>query len=393
MKYFTRRLKALHHIPDFNHHPKCANMQIIQLGFADDLLLFCMGDIGSIKLLYNCFLEFSKASGLEINKKKSSIFFGGVSHDMQEDILEFLGIQKGEFPVRYMGVPLISNRVSLVQCQSLIDKLVGRITSWTAKLLSYVGRLQLIKSVLFSIQTYWSQIFMLPKKITKLIEAICRSFLWTRDNNISKKALLAWEKVCQPRSAGGFNVMDIGLWNKAAISKQFCNICKEKNKLWIQWVHCYYIKNKHIWEVQLNQASWIMRKIVKAKENFEAAGYNYEDLRQMHDFSIKHIDHKLRGDFSKVSWRKLVCNNAGCPRWIFMLTLVANGRLYTKDRLLKWGIETDQRCLVCTQANESIQHLFFECQYAAELWKRMLKWQGISRNIYGWSEELKWVEN
>ncbi|XP_075096596.1 uncharacterized protein LOC142174658 [Nicotiana tabacum] len=179
----------------------------------------------------------------------SSIFFGGVSQDMQADILEFLDIQKGELPI-----------------------------------------------------------FMLPKKITKLIEAICRSFLWTRDNNISKKALLAWEKVCQPRSAGGFNIMDIGLWNKAAVSKQFWNLCKEKNKLWIQWVHCYYIKNKHIWEVQLNQASWIMRKIVKAKENFEAAGYNYEDLRQMHDCSIKHIYHKLRGDFSKVNWRKLERN-------------------------------------------------------------------------------------
>nr|XP_009588271.1 uncharacterized protein LOC104085855 [Nicotiana tomentosiformis] len=232
----------------------------------------------------------------------SSIFFGGVSQDMQADILEFLDIQKGELPI-----------------------------------------------------------FMLPKKITKLIEAICRSFLWTGDNNISKKALLAWEKVCQPRSAGGFNVIDIGLCNKAA--------------------------------VQLNQASWIMRKIVKAKETFEAAGYNYEDLRQMHDCSIKHIYHKLRGDFSKVSWRKLVCNNTGCPRWIFMLTLVANGRLYTKDRLLKWGIQTDQTCLLCTFANKSIQHLFFECQYAAELWKMMLKWQGINRNIYGWSEELKWAEN
>ncbi|XP_075104573.1 uncharacterized protein LOC142178608 [Nicotiana tabacum] len=243
----------------------------------------------------------SCSSGLEINKKKSSIFFGGVSQDMPADILEFLGIQKGELPI-----------------------------------------------------------FMLPKKITKLIEAICRSFLWTGNNNISKKALLAWEKVCQPRSAGGFNVMDIGLWNKAAVSKQFWNLCKEKNKLWIQWVQCYYIKNKHIWEVQLNQASWIMRKIVKAKENFEASGYNYEDLRKMHDCSIKHIYHKL---------------------------------LYTKDRLLKWGIQTDQTCLLCTQANESIQHLFFECQYAAELWKMMLKWQGISRNIYGWSEELKWAEN
>ncbi|XP_075098840.1 uncharacterized protein LOC142175751 [Nicotiana tabacum] len=116
-----------------------------------------------------------------------------------------------------------------------------------------------------------------------------------------------------------------------------------------------------------------MRKIVKAKESFEAAGYNYEDIRRKRDCSIKQIYHKLRGDFSKVSWRSLVCNNAGCPRWIFMLTMVANGRLYTKDRLLKWGIQTDQACLLCKQANESIQHIFFECQYATELWKRLLK--------------------
>ncbi|XP_019257809.1 PREDICTED: uncharacterized protein LOC109236031 [Nicotiana attenuata] len=211
MEYLTRRLKALHHIPDFNYHPKCAKMQIMQLGFADDLLLFCRGDMVSIQLLYNCFLDFSKESVLEINKKKSSIFFGGVSQDIQADILEFLGIQKWELPVRYLGVPLSSKRVSLVQCKPLLDKLVGRITSWTVKLLPYAGRLQLIKSVLFSIQTYWAQIFMLPKKITKLIEAICGSFLWTEDNNISKKDLLAWEKVCQPMSAGGFNVLDIGL--------------------------------------------------------------------------------------------------------------------------------------------------------------------------------------
>ncbi|XP_019257656.1 PREDICTED: uncharacterized protein LOC109235863 [Nicotiana attenuata] len=152
------------------------------------------GDIGSIKMLYNCFMEFSKASGLEINKQKSSIYFGGVPQDMQEDILEFLGIQRGELPVRYLGVPLSSKRISIAQCQPLIDNIAGRITSWTAKFLSYAGRVQLIKNVLFSIQTFWAQIFVLPKKITKLIEAICRSFLWTGEGNISRKALLAWEK-------------------------------------------------------------------------------------------------------------------------------------------------------------------------------------------------------
>nr|XP_016473346.1 PREDICTED: uncharacterized protein LOC107795263 [Nicotiana tabacum] len=143
----------------------------------------------------------------------------------------------------------------------------------------------------------------------------------------------------------------------------------------------------------MNQASWIVRKILKAKENFEKVGYNYEYLRQMMTCSIKHLYYKLQEDFNKVSWRKLVCNNAGCPRWIFMLILVANGRLYTKDGLLKWGIHNDQTCPLCSQANESIQHLFFECQYAAEVWKILLNWQGINRNIYGWSEELQWAEN
>nr|XP_016505691.1 PREDICTED: uncharacterized protein LOC107823531 [Nicotiana tabacum] len=278
MEYLSRSLKTLNQIPDFNYHPKCAKMKILQLGFADDLLLFCRGDIGSIKLLFQCFMEFSNASGLMINKHKSSIFFGGVSQADQEEILEFLGIQKGKLP---------------------------------------------------------AQVFVLPKKITKLIEAMCRSFLWTGEGSISKKALLAWEKVCLPKSVGGFNIMNIAVWNKAAICKQFWNLCKEKKKLWIQWIHSYYIKGRHIWDVQLKQASWIVNKILKSKEIFMNAGLNYEDIMNMQSCSIKNIYHKLRGRFEKVSWRRIVCHNTGCPRWTFILTVAAHGKLYTKDRLQK----------------------------------------------------------
>lgn len=45
-------------------------------------------------------------------------------------------------------------------------------------MLSYAGRLQLIKSVLFGIQLYWCQIFVMPKKVLKEIQRICRVFLW-----------------------------------------------------------------------------------------------------------------------------------------------------------------------------------------------------------------------
>ncbi|XP_019241241.1 PREDICTED: uncharacterized protein LOC109221237 [Nicotiana attenuata] len=72
--------------------------------------------------------------------------------------------------------------------------------------------------------------------------------------------------------------------------------------------------------------------------------------------------------------------------------MTAHGKLYTKDRLSKWGIQIDQECVLCRQASETIQHLFFECSYAAELWGNLLAWQGIRRPVYGWAEELAWVE-
>ncbi|OIT04879.1 hypothetical protein A4A49_65310, partial [Nicotiana attenuata] len=83
----SRTLKTLKMNPNFNYHPKCAKMNIVQLSFADDLLLFRRGDTISIQLLYQCFQEFSKASGLVSNTSKSSVFFGGVSEDTEHVFL------------------------------------------------------------------------------------------------------------------------------------------------------------------------------------------------------------------------------------------------------------------------------------------------------------------
>lgn len=143
--------------------------------------------------------------------------------------------------------------------------MVNRITIWTTRFLSYAGWLQLIKSVLFSIQTFWTQVFIIPKKIMRMVEAVCRRFLWTGSNEGSNRALMSWKAICSPRTAGGFNVTDMCLWNKAAISKQLWNLCHKKDKMRIAWIHSCYIKNRHIWDIYPTQASWLIRKIFKAK--------------------------------------------------------------------------------------------------------------------------------
>jgi len=96
-----------------------------------------------------------------------------------------------------------------MRCQPLVKKIISRIENWSSKLLSYAERLQLIKLVLFGVQTYWSQVFALSQKVLKLIQTVCRVFLWTGKSGTLKRALIAWEHICLPKSAGGWNVIDL----------------------------------------------------------------------------------------------------------------------------------------------------------------------------------------
>lgn len=267
--------------------------------------------------------------------------------------------------------------------------MIGRITCWTTKFLSYAARVQLIKSVLFFIQTFWSQVFVLPKKIYKQIVATCQKFLWTGETEGSNKALIAWDTLCQPKSAGGEKFTDIEVWNKAAICKQFWSLCKKKDKLWILWVHAYYWKGTLIWETTCNQASWLLKKIINASKYVTQVGLSMSELLSMDQFSIRHMYHKLRGEYPKVPWRRLVCNNYGAPKWIFTLRLVAHEKLYIRDKLAKWGLLSNQLCPLCNLEEESIDHLFFKCGVAAEIGTKCYtgresldkQWDGMMRGI------------
>lgn len=229
MEYLSRLLHNLKENREFKFHPRCGKLGISHICVADDLLLSSRGDLESVTVMQ--FNDFSKASGLHADQGKSSVYFGGVSQDEQGEILARLGFTKGEFPFKYIGIPLSTQKISLIQWQLLITKITKRISSWTAKKLSYAGRAQLIQSVLFDIQAYWAQLFMIPSKAIKMIEAYCRSYLWSGSNTITKKALVAWETLCSPKCMGGLNITNLKLWNKAAIEKNYWDVEHKVDKL------------------------------------------------------------------------------------------------------------------------------------------------------------------
>ncbi|XP_070004803.1 uncharacterized protein LOC142163305 [Nicotiana tabacum] len=170
------------------------------------------------------------------------------------------------------------------------------------------------------------------------------------------------------------------------------NLCQKKDKLWVQWIHIYYIKDGSIWDARATQASWLVKKILKVKEIYIDAGYMEDNVKCMQQFSMEVIYNKLIGEFQKVEWRRLICNNQGSPRWIFILYLALNNRLLMQDILAQWMQIGDLRCMLCKAMSETIEHLFFECIVFATIWKKILQWQGLVRQPMAWQIEKEWAK-
>ncbi|CAL1376735.1 unnamed protein product [Linum trigynum] len=132
-------------------HPLCKRVALNHLCFADDLLIFTKGSAQAIMQVKVILQRFHQISGLNSNPAKCEIYFGGDSILYKTNALSLTRFKEGKLPVRYLGLPLLSGKLSSVEIDSLVDKITKRIKSWQAKKLSYAGRLQLLNSVLLGV--------------------------------------------------------------------------------------------------------------------------------------------------------------------------------------------------------------------------------------------------
>ena len=60
-----------------------------------------------------------------------------------------------------------------------LDKISGTFKAWSARQLSFAGRLVIIKFVISGIVVFWITTFILPKSCIKKIESLCYKYLWS----------------------------------------------------------------------------------------------------------------------------------------------------------------------------------------------------------------------
>jgi hypothetical protein len=81
-------------------------------------------------------------------------------------------VRQGEFPCKYLGLPLKVGRLSRNDEQVLVDKVAVRLPGWKGKLLNKVGRLTLVNSVLSTLVIYHMSVFQLSKWVVQKIDKI-----------------------------------------------------------------------------------------------------------------------------------------------------------------------------------------------------------------------------
>lgn len=65
------------------------------------------------------------------------------------------------------------------------------------------------------------------------------------------------------------------------------------------------------------------------------------------------------------------------------------GRLATRSRLKSWGLILDDACPLCLGAGEDTAHLFFSCPATGAVWKGVLAWIHVHRQIHSFEAEVQ----
>ncbi|VFQ89229.1 unnamed protein product, partial [Cuscuta campestris] len=394
IEYFSRLLNKRAKVGGFNYHKDCAALGITHLAFADDLMLFSRGDSHSVQVLMDALDHFSRVSSLTLNPTKSNIFLAGKYRDVSQNILGLASFPRGQLPVRYLGLPLASQRISESDFAPLVKTVDGFLSKWSTLKLSYAGRLELIRAVVQGVQSFWLQAFPVQKYVLDRITSMCRDFLWG-----SKLAKVAWVDICKPREEGGLGLKDANTWNNALLCKLLWNLAAKKDTLWVKWVHNVYIQGENLWQWQPKKRhSVFFKRLAYVRDLLvQKLGDLHPSMEEaMKPFCLagnlipRKVYDLFRAKANPKPWMAFIWQSYIPPKCSFTLWLALKRRLPTKTNLEFLGLPMD--CTFCGHGLEDVDHLFFSCQFSKEVWDNIKTWLGMEGHLSTLTRTIRWLK-
>ncbi|XP_038997993.1 uncharacterized protein LOC120123057 [Hibiscus syriacus] len=151
---------------------------------------------------------FYEMSGLKINASKCDLYVAGIHCSILVEIKLLTGFQIDRLPVRYLGIPLVTRKITESDCDALEQG----------------------------------------------------------EDKAAKGARVSWQNICLLKSEGGLGLKDLKTWNKACMILHIKNILAGEGSLWVAWVKHYVLKGNNFWNFNVHPScSWNLRRIFKLR--------------------------------------------------------------------------------------------------------------------------------
>ncbi|KAL0906850.1 hypothetical protein M5K25_025378 [Dendrobium thyrsiflorum] len=195
------------------------------------------------KFFHSLFLStFENYSGLSISKDKSGFFVGkSVSHVRISRIQNKSGFKQISLPMMYLGTPLYKGKHKNLLFNDIFTNIQKKLFHWSSNLLSYGGRLVLIKSVLNSIPIFICHTIFPTKSVCTRMDRLINKFFWGSKLNSATIHWSAWNKICGPFEEGGLGCKSLTDMSKAFMHAKYC-------KKWHPLTCSYNTNDSIVWK-------------------------------------------------------------------------------------------------------------------------------------------------
>lgn len=207
--------------------------------YADDIMLFCKGTKKCILAVLSLFEAYGNASGQFMCNHKSKVLIGKNATSRLTNFINTLGMQTITGPFSYLGVPIFRGVPTKLHLQATVDKIRSKLEGWQSKLLSFAGRIELIKTVIHPMLLHSFMLYQWPKSLINKLNCCVRNFVWSGDPTHQKSVTVAWNTVCSTTSSGGVGIRSFLNLNKAALLKSLWEVLSSSSQ-WADFLKCRF---------------------------------------------------------------------------------------------------------------------------------------------------------
>ena len=138
--------------------------------YVDDVMIICTRSKCNICVLLNILHRYSEVSEQIINNAKIRFNTGAMTATRIQMISAMLGFTVGTVPFLYLGCPIFQGKPKVVHFQMITNRIKTKLSTWKGSLLSIMGRVQLVKSIIHEMLVYSFHIYMWSRRLLRLLD-------------------------------------------------------------------------------------------------------------------------------------------------------------------------------------------------------------------------------